>query len=123
MNKINHVSGEYWSHLDTLIASSQVAIDRPKGSRHPRYPNLIYPLDYGYLEGTTTVDGGGVDVWVGSRAEKSLDAILCSVDLFKKDAEVKLLLGCNEAEKQIILDLVNNSEAMRAMLVLREAQA
>jgi inorganic pyrophosphatase len=27
---------------------------------------MIYPLDYGYLEITTSSDGGGIDVWFGS---------------------------------------------------------
>lgn len=56
----------FWAALDELVATSTVRIDRPKGTAHPRYPSFIYPLDYGYLEGTQAADGGGIDVWVGS---------------------------------------------------------
>jgi inorganic pyrophosphatase len=32
-----------WNVLDQLLAGSQVIINRPKGSTHPRYTDLIYP--------------------------------------------------------------------------------
>ena len=28
-----------------------VTVDRPLGSAHPDYPEMIYPLNYGYIEG------------------------------------------------------------------------
>jgi len=56
------MSERFWRHLDVLVAEAEVVIDRPAGSAHPRYPNFIYPLDYGYVRGTTAVDAGaGVD--------------------------------------------------------------
>lgn len=109
---------EFWDYLDRLVASSHLVIDRPKGSRHPRYPSLIYPLDYGYLEGTTTVDGGGIDLWLGSLASRALDSVVMTVDLYKRDAEINLLLGCTDQEKLTILDLLNKG-SMRASLVPR----
>ncbi len=109
---------EFWNYLDRLVAEHRVVLDRPKGSAHPRYPTLIYPLDYGYLEDTTTVDGDGLDVWVGSLPERRLDALALTVDLHKRDAELKLLLGCTQAEKAIILNFLNGN-SMRACLVPR----
>ena len=50
---------EFWVYLDRMVGTSRIVIDRPRGSAHPHYPDLVYPLDYGYLDGTTTVDGGG----------------------------------------------------------------
>lgn len=47
------------------------------------------------------MDGAGIDVWVGS-GEKQVDAIMCTVDLIKKDSEIKILIGCMEEEKVII---------------------
>jgi inorganic pyrophosphatase len=108
----------FWSFLDRLVAAHPIVIDRPRHSTHPRYPEVVYPLDYGYLDGTTTVDGGGLDVWRGSLPDAHLDAIALTVDLHKADAEIKLLLGCTEAEQQIILDFLNGAD-MRAMLVTR----
>ncbi len=113
----------FWESLDALVASSRVTIDRPKGSLHPRYPGPPYPLDYGYLEGTTAGDGSGIDVWLGSRVPPVLDAVILTVDLFKRDVEIKLLLGCDETEKQTILAFLNDRQAqnlLRGELVRRQ---
>ncbi len=58
-----------------LAKSGALVVDRPKGSAHPRYPEMIYPLDYGYLENTSAADGGGLDVWIGSMSQKTLTGI------------------------------------------------
>ena len=52
----------FWNALDTLIATSEIAIDRPRGSAHPRYADITYPLDYGYLTGTSGGDGDEIDI-------------------------------------------------------------
>jgi inorganic pyrophosphatase len=110
--------GRFWQALDALVASSAVVVDRPRGSGHPRYPDFIYPLDYGYLAGTLSADGGGIDVWVGSLPERKVTAVICSVDLVKRDSEVKLLLGCTAHEAQTIL-AVHNADSQSAICVLR----
>ncbi|HVO71833.1 MAG TPA: hypothetical protein VMT24_17415, partial [Aggregatilineaceae bacterium] len=90
---------DFGDSLDQLVTGSHIALDRPRGSAHPRYPTVVYPVDYGYLEDTATIDGGGIDVWVGSTGADRPDAILCTVDLLTRDAEIKLLIGCSEDEK------------------------
>ncbi len=113
----------FWTHLDQLVAHSRVVIDRPKGSAHPRYPEMIYPLDYGYLDGTTGGDGAGIDVWVGSRAAGRTErpkAILCTVDLWKRDAEIKVLIGCTESDIAAIVNFTNQGDMMRCMVIRRE---
>ena len=109
---------EFWAHLDSLVNSCEIVIDRPKNSPHPRFPELVYPLDYGYLEGTMSMDGGGIDVWIGSDPDRSLEAIILTVDLKKKDAEIKVILGCSEEEKRSILSFLN-IYSMRAIMVHR----
>jgi inorganic pyrophosphatase len=108
----------FWDYLDRLVGSSRTVIDRPKGSAHPRYPTVVYPVNYGYLENTSAIDGGGIDVWVGSTGTDRPDAILCTVDLLKRDAEIKLLIGCSEGEKEAILRFLN-ANAMRGILIRR----
>jgi inorganic pyrophosphatase len=101
----------FWLSMQQLLATSSLVIDRPGGSSHPRYPDMIYPLDYGYLEKTTSGDGGGIDVWLGSlntmvdpANAKTLTGILCTFDTLKKDAEIKLLVGCSAEDLLIIRD-------------------
>jgi inorganic pyrophosphatase len=100
-------SNKFWTALEELIATSQVVIDRPKGSRHPKVPEAIYPIDYGYLEGTAAADGEGIDVWVGSMRPSNVTGIVCTIDQKKRDAEIKLLLGCTREEAMEILTFLN----------------
>lgn len=101
------MTSDFWTTLDQLVESSDITIDRPKGSRHPRYHHLVYPLDYGFLEETGAIDGGGVDVWIGSLPGRSVVGILASVDLAKRDSEIKILLGCTDDDVTAVLDTVN----------------
>ena len=106
--------GNFWDELTKLAKTNKIVIDRPKGAPHPRYPELIYPLDYGYLEGTTAGDGDGIDVWFGSFESKTLTGILCTFDKIKRDAEIKLLIGCTKDDIQTIRDF--NGE-MRTLFI------
>ncbi len=85
-----------------LARKGSVILDRPKNSAHPRYTDMIYPLDYGYVENTSAADGGGIDVWIGTAEEKILTGILCTFDTLKRDAEIKLLIGCTLADVETI---------------------
>jgi inorganic pyrophosphatase len=123
-NNIDNTDNAFWLALDKLVSESKIIIDRPKGTRHPKYPDCIYPLDYGYLEGTASMDGGGIDVWKGTDGDyvdyiNYIDAIICIVDLLKRDSEIKILVGCSENEKQIVLSAHNNGEYMKGILIRR----
>ena len=41
-----------------------VKIDRPLGSKHPKYEDMIYPVNYGFIENTKAPDGEEVDVYI-----------------------------------------------------------
>ena len=109
---------EFWNAIDELVNRSEIIIDRPKGTAHPKYPNFIYQVDYGYLKDTLSIDGAGIDVWVGS-GEMKIDAIMCTVDLMKNDSEIKILIGCTEEEKAIVYKTHNETEFMKGILIRR----
>lgn len=113
----NH-NNEFWKELDNLVLRTKITIDRPKGTAHPKYPKYIYPVDYGYLEGTKSMDGHGIDIWVGTNIKKEIDSILCIVDGLKKDSEIKILYGCTDKEKELIYKIQNNN-MMKAIIVNR----
>ena len=50
-----------WSYLGENVI---VKIDRPIGSEHPKHPDLIYPINYGYIEGVFAPDGEELDVYI-----------------------------------------------------------
>jgi len=105
----------FWKAVDSLVQESEIVIDRPKGSYHPRYPEIVYPVDYGYLKNTSSMDGGGIDIWCGTGVSGQVEAIICTVDLYKKDSEIKILIGCNSAEKKLIMDF-HNRGLMKGLL-------
>lgn len=109
----------FWSALDRLVGESDIVIDRPRGTAHPRFPELIYQVDYGYLKHTSSMDGGGIDVWLGTDEGRRADAVMCIVDLMKRDSEIKILIGCTEAEKEIVYRLHNGTEGMKGIMVRR----
>jgi inorganic pyrophosphatase len=112
------MSHDFWDYLQQLVDMSEIVIDRPAGSAHPRYPLGRLPAHYGYLQGTTTLDGGGIDIWVGSLGEKRVVGALCTVDLLKRDTELKILYDCKNEEIKSILDYVNAGN-MRAISIER----
>lgn len=112
-------SSDFWRALEQLLEQEKIRIDRPKGSCHPRYPHVVYPLDYGYLENTSAMDGGGIDLWRGSDPAQKLSGVIVTVDLLKRDSEIKLLIGMTEEETRIALDFHNNTY-MKGLLVRRE---
>ena len=113
------VPARFWETLDRFVTSSEVVVERPAGSGDPRFTGFVYPFDYGYLEGTGAVDGEGVDVWLGSLAETEVTGVVCTVDLLKRDAELKVLLGCTPDDAQRVL-AVHNQGLQSAVLFMRQ---
>jgi inorganic pyrophosphatase len=108
----------FWNALDELVISHETVIDRPAGSPHPRDPNDMYPLDYGYLKGTSSNDGDGIDVWIGTHSSKLVNGIIVTVDLLKHDSEIKILLGCTKEDAQVIVARHNQGK-QSALLIDR----
>ena len=109
---------DFWQALDLLVAEHELVIDRPRGSVHPRYPEFVYPLDYGYLKGTASSDGGGIDVWRGT-AGTGVVGVMTTIDLMKRDSEIKILLGCTEEELEVVNHVHNEKEFMKGILTRR----
>ena len=42
----------------------RVIVDRPLGSRHPNFSDLIYNVNYGYIEGIIAPDGEEQDAYI-----------------------------------------------------------
>ncbi len=66
--------------MQELARINPITIDRQKGTVHPRWADLIDPLDYGYLENTFAGDGNGIDLCSGFTSDKILTGILCTFD-------------------------------------------
>jgi inorganic pyrophosphatase len=110
----------FWEYLNKLVQENEIIIDRPKGTKHPKYDNIIYEFDYGYIKDTKTTDGGGIDVFKGSLHNKNVNTIICTTDLYKKDIEIKILIGCTVIEKRKIYNFLNGHESMKALLIEKD---
>jgi inorganic pyrophosphatase len=96
------MNSNFWQTMMDLAGTGSIVLDRPRATAHPRHPDMIYPLDYGYLENTSAADGDGIDVWIGSMGRETLTGILCTFDRLKRDAEIKLLIGCTCVDVETI---------------------
>ena len=50
-------------YSDILGMQVSGTIDRPLGNCHPRHPEMLYPVNYGYVEGIMAGDGAEQDVY------------------------------------------------------------
>ena len=107
MFNFNKYDQKFWEELDTLLRDHRIVINRPKGTKHPKFPDFIYPVNYGYLEDTRSMDGGGIDIWVGTENPKKLDSILCTIDTLKKVSDYENL---SNAEWFYMIDFDNRTE-------------
>ena len=41
-----------------------VIVDRPLGSTHPNYKDIVYQVNYGYIPGITAADGEEQDAYI-----------------------------------------------------------
>lgn len=51
-------------YKDVLGKAVHCVMDRPLGSRHPRHPEMVYPINYGAVPGVMAGDGAEQDVYV-----------------------------------------------------------
>ena len=42
----------------------KIIVDRHLGTYHPKYKNLFYPVNYGYVEGIIVADGDEQDAYI-----------------------------------------------------------
>lgn len=112
-----------WERWEALIRKNGITIDRPHGSRHPSHPSIIYPMDYGYVNGTSATDGQDLDVFRGT-VRTGLTGAIISVDHRKGDREFKLLYDCSPEEIYLANGFINfDRSLMEGVLVLRKPMA
>ena len=108
-----------WTGWDALVHRQGITIDRPRHHPHPQYPGIIYPLDYGFVNGTQSTDGEAVDVFVGT-ADTGLVGAILTADHRQHDREFKLLHDCSPTEVYTAHGFINfDRQLLEGLLVLR----
>jgi inorganic pyrophosphatase len=109
-----------WAAHDALIREHGLTIDRPRFSRHPVYADIVYPIDYGYVNHTVGEDGDELDCFIGT-APTGLVGVLRTTDHRKGDQEFKLLYNCSPTEVYVIHGFINFAPSlMVGELLMRE---
>lgn len=96
MNEYKHMLGKEF----------EITIDRPLGSAHPKFPDHIYPINYGYIEGIKAGDGDDIDVFVlePDKPVESIKATIIAIIHRTDDNEDKLVASAGNnrySEKEI----------------------
>lgn len=83
-----------------------ITVDRPLGSRHPKHPDMIYPVNYGYIEEILAPDGEEQDVYIlgVDKPIEKFEGIVIAVIHRKNDIEDKLVaapVGMRFAKSEI----------------------
>lgn len=77
----------------------KVTVDRPLGSRHPKHKNIIYPINYGYIEGIIAPDGEEQDAYILGVDEPVKEFIGKVIAIIHRndDVEEKLVVAPEQA--------------------------
>jgi hypothetical protein len=81
--------------LSWLGRTVHVTVDRPLGSTHPEHPDLVYPLNYGFVAGTLAGDGEPVDAYVlgvDIPVDKATGTVVAAIER-RDDVEGKLVVA------------------------------
>lgn len=63
--EVGQMDEHEWRLWEELIDRRGIVVDRPRGTAHPLYPEMVYSCDYGHVAGTVAADGRGIDAFVG----------------------------------------------------------
>lgn len=58
---MENVEPDYSSIIGKMVKGT---VDRPLGSTHPRHKEIVYPINYGYVDGVFAKDGAEQDVYL-----------------------------------------------------------
>ncbi len=52
------------NYSEIIGSTVECTMDRPLGTYHPRFPDIYYPINYGYVNGVFAGDGAEQDVYI-----------------------------------------------------------
>lgn len=117
--------GESEGEGDNIIGQTvTVTVDRSLGSVHPDYPDLYYPVNYGYIENIMGGDGDWQDAYILGVDEplESFTGKVIAVAVRQDDNESKLVVAPDGVEfsKEEIARQINFQEKYFNTVILTE---
>ena len=106
----------FWQKLDAAYMSGNLKTIYKKGAVHPRYPELIFPCDYGHVQ--SDADDTSLKVFKGTK-NKKVEALVVCANLLEKDLTSIALVGVNEKEEEEILRFLNSNDFQKCVIIRR----
>ena len=103
----------------------KVIVDRPLGTHHPKYKNIFYTVNYGYVPGIIAPDGEEQDAYIlgvteaVSEFEGKVIAIIHRLD----DVEEKWVVapaGCSFTKEEIMEQVAFQEQYFRTEITIRK---
>lgn len=104
--KQNQFLKNRWEYVKEVIKAIQylgkeveARIDRPMGSSHPKYPGLIYQVNYGFIPNTMSGDGEELDCYVLGEEEPLTNytgKCIAVIHRLKEDDDKLILVPANK---------------------------
>lgn len=98
-------------YKDFLDKRVQVVVNRPLGSKHPKY-NFTYPINYGFIPNTKAEDGEEIDAYIlgEHRPLIEYEGTVIAVVNRKNDNEDKLVVANHKYTIDEIKSLIHFQE-------------
>jgi len=112
--------------MDRIIGSSvHVCMDRPLGSAHPRFPDLLYPVNYGFVPGVAAPDGDFQDAYVlgPDIPLREFSGVVTAILVREDDIETKWIVEDPSAARlgdREIMSLVSFQERFFKTKIIRQ---
>ena len=107
----------FWQKVDAAYISGDYKTIYKKGTKHPNYPGLIFPADYGHIS-TNDDKLSAMKAFKGEYNDK-IEAIVVCANLLEKDLSAIVLIGLNEEEIEAVLRFLNSTEFQKAIIFRR----
>lgn len=108
----------FWQKLDALYLSGDFKVTYKKGSKHPKYPGLIFPCDYGHIETLSSDNQPALKVMKGV-GSNSVQAIVVCANLLDKDVNVLALVGIEKDAEEEVLSFLNQNDFQKTVIIRR----
>ena len=107
----------------------RIVIDRPIGTKHPKYKSTIYPINCGFIPKTISGDGREVDVYVFGVTETLKPFTEIEVDIIaliiREDDQEDKLVGSADgviySEAEILGKLEFQEKFFKSRVVVKSA--
>ena len=113
----------YLQRLKRMLGKRvEVKVDRPLGSAHPLHPDIVYPVNYGYIEPLLAPDGDYQDAYILGihKAVPSFSGVVIAVIRRLDDIEGKLVVapeGVSYSDEEILKEVAFQEQYFESVLL------